>query len=228
MPLCWSRKGKSTPSSPQIPPFHHQSSPPSAASVGGSHRGPGGSVPNSIQTRLNAPSIPRRIPHPQSTHPPPQIPSDQHGAPSGTLSTPRASLGPSPDPALSPQGSPVLMNAAGSQLQDSGARAWHGRARAALAPAPAGRRGATLCLHLRPGGEGRGRGKAAAVCRARGGRTSRREWGQRGLGAAGTPRGGWQGVKERLRALVGAPGSAPAAAPRSSCAPGLASPRKQK
>lgn len=54
--------------------------PVSAAAVGGSHRGPCRSAPSSIQTRLNAPSIPRRLPHPQSTQPPPKNPRDQHGA----------------------------------------------------------------------------------------------------------------------------------------------------
>lgn len=171
------------------------------------------------------PDTAQRSEHPQEAptspkHPPaspnPQGPAGSV-APSGTLSILRASPGPSPDPAPSPPGLTCADERGGIPTAGlSGERL----ARAGEGSPGTGTRGAswaTLCLHLRPGGEGRGRGKAAAVCRARGGRTSRREWGQRGLGAAGTPRGGWQGVKEGLPARAGAPGSAPAAAPRSSC-----------
>ncbi|KAL2298392.1 hypothetical protein Nmel_015387 [Mimus melanotis] len=129
VPQCWSRRGKSTANSPQIPLFHHQSPHPSAPRWAEATEDP-------QPTASRQGSV---LPHPAS--PNPQGPA-RSAAPSGTLSkplAPRASPGPSPDPSPSRQGSPVLMNAVGSRLQDS--RGWHGGPRAAPAPAPAGRRG---------------------------------------------------------------------------------------
>lgn len=86
--------------------------------------------------------------------------------------------------------------------------------RAAPAAAPAGRRGHRAPAP--PAGRGaQGARKSGCGLQSPGGRTSRREWGSRGLGGCGHP-------KEGDPALVGAPSSAP----RSSCAPGFASLRK--
>lgn len=187
------------------PPQTHPKSPcsitnapsaPSAAPVGGSHRGPRGSAPNSIQPRLNAPSIPRRLPHPKAPTRLPRPPA-RSVAPSGVLSTPfapRASPGPSPDPAPSHRGSPVLRSAVGSQVQDSRARAGTGGEGGQPSTGTRGASGATLLLHLRPGGDGRERGKAAAVSRARGGKGVTPRAGPPRDGGCGHPRGGWQDV----------------------------------
>lgn len=192
MSLCWSRRGKSSPNSPQIPLFHHQSSPSSLGSPGGwqpprsprirTHQHP--DTAECSEHPREAPTAPKHLP----PSPDPQGPA-RSVAPSGTPSipfAPGASPGPSRDPAPSQQGSPVLMGAVGSQLQESAARAgtegrgqpYHRHPRGVVGhppPAP-------------PAGRGReGARKSGCGFEPVEGRTSRREQGQRGLGAAGTP-----------------------------------------
>lgn len=180
--------------------------------------------------------------HPQEAptspkHPPasqkPQGPA-RSVAPSGTPSTPfapRASPGPSPAPAAPQQGSPVLMDAAGSRLQDPPARAWHGGRGQPWHRHPWG-----VVDHpppAPPAGRGReGARKGGCGFESPRGKDVTPRVGPPRAGGCGQPpgrvAGGGLHPKEGPPALVGAPGSAPPAAPRSCCASGLASPRKQK
>lgn len=220
--LCWSRRGKPTTSSLQIPLSHHHSPPPSAAPVGGSHRGPRGPAPSSIQTRLSAPSIPRRLHIPKTPTCLPKPPGTS--TESGTLSTPRASPGPSLDPAPSHQGSPVLMNwipIAGLTGEGS--------------PGTRGASWATLRLHLRPGGAGRGRERRLRLPEPRGKGRHGDSGATEGLGLRAPP-GRVAGCelhpKEGLPALLepparprGAAALAPKAEVTANLVPGLPPPR---
>lgn len=170
---------------------------PSAAPVGGVQRSPRGSAPKSIQTRLSAPSIPRRLHIPKApTHlPRPQGPA-RSVAPSGSLSilfAPGASPGPSPDPAPSQQGSPVRMDAAGSQAQESPARAGtEGRGQ------PQHRHPRGVVGHPPPApraGRGReGARKSGCGFQSPRGKDVTARAGPARAGGCGHPRGGWQGV----------------------------------
>lgn len=143
---------------------------------------------------------------------------------------PRASPGPSPAPAAPHQGSPVLMDAAGSRLQDPPARAWHGGRGQPWHRHPWG-----VVDHppAPPAGRGReGARKGGCGFESPRGKDVTPRVGPPRAGGCGQPpgrvAGGGLHPKEGPPALVGAPGSAPPAAPRSCCASGLASPRKQK
>lgn len=129
-----------------------------------------------IPTPINAPpasSIPGRLQHPQSAHPPPKNSRDQHcterGNPSVSQGGPRASpLHPHPAPIWHPpphQGSPLPGDAAGpraaapaaitSEGPAAPARGREGSPGTGQLPKPDGRRGPPSARASRPGGEGK-------------------------------------------------------------------------